>query len=31
MRREYLLKKNNVLGLLYGLYSSGEIYVQRES
>lgn len=30
MRRMYL-KKNNVLGLIYALYSSGEIVVQRAS
>jgi hypothetical protein len=29
MRREYLLNKNNVMGLVYALHSSGEIYVQR--
>jgi hypothetical protein len=29
MRREYLLNKNNLMGLLYALYSSGEIVVQR--
>jgi hypothetical protein len=29
MRREYLLNKNNVMGLVYALHSSGEIYVNR--
>jgi hypothetical protein len=29
MRREYLLKKNNVMGLVYALHSSGEIYISR--
>jgi hypothetical protein len=29
MRREYLLNKNNVMGLVYALHSSGEIYVRR--
>jgi hypothetical protein len=29
MRREYLLKKNNVMGLVYALHSSGEIFINR--
>jgi hypothetical protein len=29
MRREYLLNQNNVMGLVYALHSSGEIYVNR--
>ena len=29
MRRSYLTQKNNVMGLLYALYSSGEVVVQR--
>ncbi len=29
MRRTYLTKKNNVMGLVYALYSSGEVVVQR--
>jgi hypothetical protein len=29
MRREYLLNKNNVMGLVYALHSSGEIYISR--
>jgi hypothetical protein len=29
MRREYLLKKNNVMGLVYALHSSGDIYISR--
>ncbi|MFL5805244.1 MAG: CHAT domain-containing protein [Roseiflexaceae bacterium] len=29
LRREYLLNKNNVMGLVYALHSSGEIYVNR--
>jgi hypothetical protein len=29
LRREYLLNKNNVMGLVYALHSSGEIYVKR--
>lgn len=29
LRREYLDQKNNVMGLVYALYSSGEIVVQR--
>lgn len=29
MRREYLEKKNNVMGLLYALYSCGDVVVQR--
>lgn len=29
MRREYLTQKNNVMGLVYALYSSGDIIVQR--
>jgi hypothetical protein len=29
MRREYLQKKNNVMGLVYALHSSGEIYINR--
>jgi hypothetical protein len=29
MRRDYLLKKNNVMGLVYALHSSGEIYISR--
>jgi hypothetical protein len=29
LRREYLLNKNNVMGLVYALHSSGEIYVRR--
>jgi hypothetical protein len=30
MRREYLLNKNNVMGLVYALHSSGEIYISRD-
>jgi CHAT domain len=29
MRREYLEQKNNVMGLVYALYSSGDVMVQR--
>jgi hypothetical protein len=29
MRREYLEQKNNVMGLVYALYSSGDVVVQR--
>lgn len=29
MRQEYLTKKNNVMGLLYALYSNGEVVVKR--
>jgi hypothetical protein len=29
MRREYLEEKNNVMGLVYALYSSGDVVVQR--
>ncbi len=29
LRREYLLNKNNVMGLVYAPHSSGEIYVER--
>ena len=29
MRREYLAGKNNVMGLVYALYSSGDIIVHR--
>jgi hypothetical protein len=31
MRREYLDGKNNVMGLVYALYSSGDVVVQRTS
>jgi len=31
MRREYLEQKNNVMGLVYALYSSGDVVVQRPS
>jgi hypothetical protein len=31
MRREYLLKKNNVMGLVYALHSSGDIYISRDA
>jgi hypothetical protein len=29
MRREYLEQKNNVMGLVYALYSSGDVMIQR--
>jgi hypothetical protein len=29
MRREYLEQKNNVMGLVYALYSSGDVVVER--
>ena len=29
MRREYLEQKNNILGLVYALYSSGDVVVER--
>ncbi|MDQ2995875.1 MAG: CHAT domain-containing protein [Chloroflexota bacterium] len=31
MRREYLEQKNNVMGLVYALYSSGDVVVQRSA
>jgi hypothetical protein len=31
MRREYLEQKNNVMGLVYALYSSGDVVVERPS
>jgi hypothetical protein len=31
MRREYLEQKNNVMGLVYALYSSGDVMVERPS
>jgi len=31
MRRKYVLEKNNVMGLVYALYSSGDVVVQRSS
>lgn len=29
LRREYLLEKNNVMGLVYALYSSGDVIISR--
>jgi hypothetical protein len=31
MRVEYLEQKNNIMGLVYALYSSGEVVVKRPS
>lgn len=31
MRREYLEQKNNISGLVYALYSSGDVVVRREA
>jgi hypothetical protein len=31
MRREYLEQKNNVMGLVYALYSSGDVVVERSA
>jgi hypothetical protein len=31
MRRTYALEKNNIMGLVYALYSSGDVVVQRSA
>jgi hypothetical protein len=31
LRREYLKEHNNILGLIYVLYSSGDVSVQRQA